>query len=92
MGQLILSPRSPGETFTEQEHRLLQDIADQAGALTAAVRLTAALQRSRERIVFAREEERRRIRRDLHDELGPTLASQTFRIDAALELLEYSPA
>ncbi len=91
VGQLILSPRSPGETFTEQEHRLLQDIADQAGALTAAVRLTAALQRSRERIVFAHEEERRRIRRDLHDELGPTLASQTFRIDAALELLEYSP-
>ena len=91
VGQLVLSPRSPGETFSAQEHQLLEDIAGQAGALTAAVRLTVALQRSRERIVLAREEERRRIRRDLHDELGPTLASQTFRFDAALDLLEHSP-
>lgn len=91
VGQLILSPRSPRDVFSTQELQLLDDIAGQAGALTAAVRLTAALQRSRERIVVAREEERRRIRRDLHDELGPTLASQTFRLDAALELLERSP-
>jgi two-component system, NarL family, sensor kinase len=41
--------------------------------------------------VLAREEERRRIRRDLHDELGPTLASQTFAIDAVLDLLESNP-
>jgi signal transduction histidine kinase len=38
--------------------------------------------------VNAREEERRRLRRDLHDGLGPTLASQTLKLDAAMELLQ----
>ena len=37
---------------------------------------------------MAREEERRRIRRDLHDELGPALASQTFKLDAAIDLMD----
>ena len=35
----------------------------------------------RERLVRAREEERRRLRRDLHDGLGPTLAALTLRVD-----------
>ena len=39
----------------------------------------------------AREEERRRIRRDLHDGLGPTLASQTLKLDAVLDLLADDP-
>lgn len=75
----------------EREQQLLTDIAGQTGAMAYAVRLTAALQRSREKLVLAREEERRRIRRDLHDELGPTLASQTFTLDAALDALERDP-
>ncbi|MCA9998678.1 MAG: sensor histidine kinase, partial [Anaerolineales bacterium] len=91
VGYLVVSPRSPDETFTERERQLLADIAGQTGAMAYAVRLTAALQRSRGRLVLAREEERRRIRRDLHDELGPTLASQTFVLDAALDALEHDP-
>lgn len=91
-GWLIVAPRSPQEQFTKRERQLLADIAGQAGAAAYAVRLTTALQRSRERLVLAGEEERRRIRRDLHDGLGPTLASQTFKLDAALELLATDPA
>jgi signal transduction histidine kinase/GNAT superfamily N-acetyltransferase len=91
VGWLIVAPRSPQEQFTDRERQLLADIAGQAGAAAYAVRLTTALQRSRERLVLAGEEERRRIRRDLHDGLGPTLASQTFKLDAALELLETDP-
>ncbi len=91
VGWLIVAPRSPQEQFTGRECQLLTDIAGQTGAAAYAVRLTTALQHSREKLVLAREEERRRIRRDLHDELGPTLASQTFAIDAVLDLLQSNP-
>lgn len=91
VGWLIVAPRSPQESFTDRERQLLADIAGQAGAAAYSDRLTTALQRSRERLVLAGEEERRRIRRDLHDGLGPTLASQTFKLDTALELLETDP-
>ncbi len=91
VGWLLVAPRTPGELFTSKERQLLEDIATQAGAAAYSVRLTTALQKSRERMVLAREEERRRIRSDLHDELGPSLASQTFKLDAALDLLEADP-
>jgi signal transduction histidine kinase len=55
------------------------------------VRLTADLQHSRERLVTTREEERRRLRRDLHDGLGPTLASFALKLDAARKLVRGKP-
>ncbi|MFI6326446.1 ATP-binding protein [Nonomuraea sp. NPDC050556] len=56
-----------------------------------AVHLVAALQRSRERILAAREEERRRLRRDLHDGLGQSLTGMAMSINAARLTMRASP-
>jgi two-component system, NarL family, sensor kinase len=93
VGQLQLALRGPDETFSIADRTLLAAIASQVGVAAHAVRLTADLQRSREHLVTTREEERRRLRRDLHDGLGPTLASMTLKLDAARNLLaQNSPA
>jgi signal transduction histidine kinase len=54
--------------------------------------LTDDLVRSRERIITATEEERRRLRRDLHDGLGPTLAGVVLGLHRARSAVEVSPA
>jgi hypothetical protein len=67
VGQLILGPRAPGQPWSAADRRLLEDLARHAGVAVHAVRLhtrtvqlAADLQQSRERLVMAREEERRR--------------------------------
>ena len=87
VGELILAPRRPGELFSAADRRLLDDLTRQAGIAAHAVRLSTELQQSRERLVTAREEERRRLRRDLHDGLGPALASMTLQAEAARDLI-----
>ena len=85
VGELVVAPRR-SEIFNEADRRLLDGLAHHAGTAVHAADLTAQLKRSRERLVTAREEERRRIRRDLHDGLGPALAGITMQLDAARRL------
>jgi two-component system NarL family sensor kinase len=92
VGQLIAGPRSAGEPFNQADKRLLEHIAHQAGPAAYTVQLTQDLRQSRVRLITAREEERRRLRRDLHDGLGPVLASQGLKIAAASQLLQENPA
>lgn len=91
VGELLLGSRVGEKGFSPADRRLLDDLARQAGVAAHAVRLTADLQRARERLVSAREEERRRLRRDLHDGLGPQLSSQTLTIDAIRALMRQDP-
>jgi signal transduction histidine kinase len=65
-----------------------------SGPLAVALHATLVsrdLQHSRERLVTAREEERRRLRRDLHDGLGPLLTGVALAADAAANLAEREP-
>jgi signal transduction histidine kinase len=92
IGRLVLSPRARGERFSDADRALLQDLARQTEVAVHAVRLTADLQRSRERLVATREEERRRLRRDLHDGLGAQLAGLNVQAGALRRLIPQDPA
>ncbi|EFC83914.1 sensor histidine kinase [Parafrankia sp. EUN1f] len=83
IGALVVGLRSGQGTLGVRESRLLTDIARQVAVAASNVRLTEALMRSRERIVSAAEEERRRLRHDLHDGLGPVLTAAATKLDAA---------
>ena len=84
LGRLTVGARWDGERLTAADERALAAAAGQLAVTAEAYLLARRLAEARERVVGAREDERRRIRRDLHDGLGPALAG----ITAALEGLE----
>ncbi|MEO7268618.1 MAG: ATP-binding protein [Knoellia sp.] len=83
VGRLVLARRGRGERFSRTERRLLDDIARELGSRLHGDRLAHDLQASRERIVTTREEERRVLRRTLHDDIGPTMAAVALRAETA---------
>lgn len=92
VGRLLVAPRSPRDPFRAPDLRLLADLGQQVGVAAHAVLVTRDLQRSRESLVTTREEERRRIRRDLHDGLGPALAGVALGLDAVARTAGDDPA
>ena len=91
IGDLVVAPRGPHEQFNRNEQDLLATIAALTATTVRAVRLSDELRRSRQRLVSAREEERRRLRRDLHDDLGPQCASQVLGLEAVAQLIPTDP-
>ena len=91
VGALLVSPRTGQERLGAADRRVLEVLAAPVAVALHAVLLSQELQRSRERLVAAREEERRRLRRDLHDGLGPILTAVTLKADAARSLLDAAP-
>jgi signal transduction histidine kinase len=83
----VLSFARPERQLSESEQRLVRDLAVHLGGTMHARSLLEDLQRTRERLVLAREEERRRLRRDLHDGIGPALAGLTLKAETARALL-----
>lgn len=90
-GELIASPRWGEEAFDVRDRQILADLARHTGTAVHAEVLTSDLLASRQRLVTAREEERRRLRRHIHDGLGPILTAVGLNIDAAITQLETAP-
>jgi signal transduction histidine kinase len=72
-----------GRQLSSLDLALLSDLAHYAAVLVRSERQGTQLRESRSRIVNGREEERRRLRRDLHDGLGPSLAAIVLTLNAA---------
>jgi signal transduction histidine kinase len=82
LGRIELGPRRRGD-YTEAERDLLRTVASQAATAVANVRLTARLAdqlaeltASRERLVAAQDDERKRLERDLHDGIQQNVVAQ----------------
>ncbi len=91
LGELRLEPRANEARFSAAERKLLEVVAQQMSVVAYAATLNRALQGARERLVGTREEERRPLRRDLHDGLGPTLAGLIMQLDRARNLARADP-
>ncbi|HEX6353570.1 histidine kinase [Actinophytocola sp.] len=83
VGNLVVGRRSSQRELTRPDRIALAEVARHAGAAVYTARLTRDLRRSRDRLVQAREMERRRILHELHDGVGPTLAAVALGLDVS---------
>jgi signal transduction histidine kinase len=85
---LVVTPREGERALDERDGEVLRGIADQVAPAVAALQLSRELQSSREHLVAAREAERLRLRQELHDGLGATLAGLRLQVDTARDLVD----
>jgi signal transduction histidine kinase len=86
-GQVVGHLSWSGRRIRDADRALIEDVARQIGGLVHSSHLVDELLRAQERLVLASEDERRRLRRDLHDGLGPALAGLTLQVDTVRNVL-----
>ncbi|MCY7402253.1 MAG: histidine kinase [Nocardioides sp.] len=91
VGEVVVGLRAGDLTLSAADEDVLRIVAPLLAQTLRAQAMSRDLQRSREAVVTAVEEERRRLRRDLHDGLGPTLSGVAFATDAARNQLRTDP-
>jgi two-component system NarL family sensor kinase len=91
VGELEIGLRPGERELGSADAATLRLVAAPLAVAIHALSLSSDLQQSRGRLVIAREEERRRLRRDLHDGLGPTLTGVALTADAAANFLDTEP-
>lgn len=87
VGELVVALPADQLQLAPATRSVLGLIAAPLAQALHAVRLSEQVQASRGRVIAALEEERRRMRRDLHDGLGPTLTGIAYSADAASNLV-----
>jgi len=94
-GYFVITRDLPGHPYSPDDHALLQSIADQAALTIENARLFQSMNEQREhlramsaRLLKTREEERRAIARELHDEIGQLLTG----LDITLKMIGRLPA
>jgi signal transduction histidine kinase len=91
LGDLVVGLRTGESRLAPSDIRILALLAAPIAVAVRANVLAGDLLESRERVITGREEERRRLRRDLHDGLGPVLTGVVLNAEAALRLVDSEP-
>ena len=80
------------DPMSPAKERLVRDLAGQAGPVLRNVRLIAELRASRQRLVAAQDEERRKLERNIHDGVQQQLVALAVRLKLADALVDRDPA
>ncbi|RNM12621.1 sensor histidine kinase [Nocardioides pocheonensis] len=88
VGELVAASREPDRPLARRDEATLRELAGYVAVVVHNLELSADLHRAHERTVLAREEERRRLRRDLHDGLGPALAAIALQLETVRDLAD----
>jgi two-component system NarL family sensor kinase len=91
IGNLVVGPRHGERQLSRSDQRVIDLVAAPLAIVLHAQALTEDVKASRERVIEAAEEERTRLRRELHDSLGPLLTGAAFKADGIALAAQHRP-